>query len=284
MAAKDSPECQPCARQFSFHVVRHRRRPAGGARYTIGVWEGTLLRSICHARSLSGALLALSGELEDGERSMETTIVYPKWSDLRELVERLRHRGDEDCVTAAGHLEELHARLHRAVADLESTLDRLTKVGALIEQAAEKSHCIGDSKWTTVAIPDDTWFRLLGTYRGTEAGNQIYRELHLLRDVADITAQTIQTVDNWLGQDGTKEAAMDALWRLMRILESAGYKKPLEHLEWRGQLIRAIEEAGIGLGHDGNVRVRQPEDRNGEAATGALVKEILQAAQPTMRR
>jgi hypothetical protein len=229
-------------------------------------------------------LLALSGELQDEERSTDPIIVYPKWSDLRELVKRLRHRGDDDGAEAAAHLEDLHARLHRAVADQESTLDRLTKVGALIEQAAAKSQCIGDCQWTTVAIPDDTWSQLLKVYRGTEGGNPVYRELQLLREVAAITAQTIRTVDAWLGESGTREAAMDALWRLMRVLGAAGYKKPLEHLAWRGQLLRAMEEAGIGMGDDGNVRVRQPEDKPGEPATGTLVKEILQAAQPTTRR
>jgi hypothetical protein len=280
MAAKDLPECVACNRQLNFHVLQHRQGD-GVSRYTIGVWEGSELRAICHTSSLSGALLALSGELESIDQSKQPTIVYPKWSDIRELVRRLSRRTDADCVTAARLLEDLHARLHNAVGDLESTLDRLTKVGALIEQAAAQSRCIGDSEWTTVAIPDDTWFQLLAAYRGKEEGNQVYRELHILRQVAGITAQTIQAIDNWLGHAGTREAAMDSLWRLMRILEAAGYKKPLEHLEWRGQLVRAMEEAGIGLGNDGTMRVRQPQDKYWEPATGALIKEILQAAQQT---
>jgi hypothetical protein len=228
---------------------------------------------------LSGALLALSGELESVERPKEPAIDYPKWSDIRELVERLSHRADADSVAAAGQLEDSHARLHNAVADVESIVDRLTKLGALIEEAAAKSRSIGDSEWTTVAIPDDTWFRLLAIYRGKEEGNQVYRELHRLRQIAGITAQTIQTIDNWLGHAGTREAAMDSLWRLMRILEAAGYKKSLEHLEWRGQLVRAMEDAGVGVGNDGTLRVRQAEDKYWESATGAPVKEILQGTQ-----
>ena len=178
MATRDLPECVTCNRQLNFYVLKH-RRPDGRARYTIGVWQGTLLRSICHAASLSGGLLALSGELQDEERSSDPIIVYPKWSDLRELAKRLRHRGDDDGVAAAAHLEDLHARLHSAVADQESTLDRLTKIGALLEQAAAKSQCIGDCQWTTVAIPDDTWSQLLKVYRGAEGGNLVYRELQL---------------------------------------------------------------------------------------------------------
>jgi hypothetical protein len=245
------------------------------------VWQGSLLHAICHVTSLSGALLALSGELEKVEQTNESAMEYPKWSDVRELVRRLSDRDDADCAAAAEQLEDLHARLHNAVGDRESILDRLTKIGALIEQAAAKSRCIGDPEWTTVAVPDDTWFQLLAAYRGQEEGNQVYRELHILRQVAGITAQTIQAVDNWLGHGGTRESAMDSLWRLMRILEGAGYKRPLEHLEWRGQLVRAMEEAGIGVGDDGLLRVRQPQDKYWEPATGAVVKEILQATQQT---
>jgi hypothetical protein len=55
---------------------------------------------------------------------------------------------------------------------------------------------------------------------------------------------------------------------------------PADNLEWRGQIIRAMEEAGIGLGEDGALRLRQSEDKYWEAATGAPVKEILQNAVP----
>jgi hypothetical protein len=147
---------------------------------------------------LSGALLALSSELESVERPKDLAIDYPKWSNIRELVGRLNHQGDADSLAAAGQLEDLHARVHNAVADLETITDRLTRVGALIEEAAARSRSIGDSEWRAVAIPDDTWFQLLAAYRGKDEGNQVYRELHILRQVAGITAQTIQTIDHWL--------------------------------------------------------------------------------------
>jgi hypothetical protein len=226
-------------------------------------------------------LLAFSAELGSADRPERATSGCPDWSALRELVERLKIRGDEDCGRAAGHLEELHARVHRASAEVDITLDRLTRVGALIEQAASKSRCIGDSEWTTVAVLDETWFKLLAAYRGNQDDNPVYRELQLLREIASISSQTIQAVDCWLGQAGTREAAMDSLWRLKRILESAGYKKPLAYLECPQSLVRAMEEAGIGLGQDGKVRVRHPEDSQEKPATGPLVKEILQAAHQT---
>jgi hypothetical protein len=51
MATIDLPECVTCNRQLNFYVLQH-RRPDDRTRYTIGVWEGKLLRSICHAASL----------------------------------------------------------------------------------------------------------------------------------------------------------------------------------------------------------------------------------------
>jgi hypothetical protein len=71
---------------------------------------------------------------------------------------------------------------------------------------------------------------------------------------------------------------MDALWRLARILEAAGHKIPIEGLQWRGQIVRAMEEAGIAMGEDGALRVRQPEEKNWQPATGPVVKDILLAA------
>ena len=63
-----------------------------------------------------------------------------------------------------------------------------------------------------------------------------------------------------------------------RILEAAGHKIPTEGLQWRGQIMRAMEEAGIAMGEDGALRVRQPEEKNWQAAAGPLVKDILLAA------
>jgi hypothetical protein len=48
---------------------------------------------------------------------------------------------------------------------------------------------------------------------------------------------------------------------LSRLLQAMGYKLPTENLEWRGQLSRALAEAGLGLGEDGQIRVRLPEDK-----------------------
>jgi hypothetical protein len=159
-------------------------------------------------------------------------------------------------------------------------VERLTNLGALIEEAATKSDVIQDPETDckAVGIPHSVWFRLLALYRDKQEGNKTYRELQVLREIAGVTAETLRTVDEWLGHASTREAAMEALWRLRRILEAAGYTMPLEHLEWRGQIIRAMEDAGVGLGDDGVVRLRQPEDKYWAPATGAPIKELLQNA------
>src|SRR5260370_32266017 len=104
-----------------FHVLEHRcegRAP----RYTIGVWEQTTqgagLRAICHIRSLPGALLAITGELDKGTRPESVEITYPRWSDIAALVKRLHNRAGTDCNSPAEMLEDLHARLHNTTAEL----------------------------------------------------------------------------------------------------------------------------------------------------------------------
>jgi hypothetical protein len=68
---------------------------------------------------------------------------------------------------------------------------------------------------------------------------------------------------------------MESLWRLTRILERAGFQLPHEHLAWRGQIIRALEEAGLGLGTDGRVRLRSESDKYWEPASGPPMAELL---------
>ena len=288
MTRNNIPASASGNREFDLHLHVLEHRCEGRApRYTIGVWEQTTqgagLRAICHIRSLPGALLAITGELDKGTRPESVEITYPRWSDIAELVKRLHHRADTDCNSAADMLEDLHARLHNTIAELELTLERLAKLGTLVEEAAAKSQVVGaqDGCPKTMGLPQSVWFRLLAVYRDKQEGCRVYQELQALREVAGITAETLRTIDNWLGSASTREAAMEALWRLRRILEALGYTMPLEHLAWRGQIIRAMEEAGLGLGADGAIRFRQPQDKYWEPATGALVKEVLEnAGQP----
>jgi len=272
-------------REFDLHLhVLEHGCDSGTPRYTLGVWErtskGVGLRAICHMRPLAEALPAISKELGKHPQSHPFEIKYPTWSEIAELVKHLHSRGDTDSVSAANIMEDLQARLHNATAELDLALERLSRLGILIEEAAAKSQPIaelGDAS-PIIGLPQNAWFRLLAMYRHPQEGCRLYQELQALREIAGITAETLRTVDDWLGNASTREAAMEALWRLRRILEGLGYRMPLEHLAWRGQIIRAMEEAGLGLGVDGFLRVRQPQDRYWEPATGAVVKEVLQSA------
>jgi hypothetical protein len=50
-------------REFGFQVLRHLRAD-GTPVYTIGIWEESVLRCICHAHPIATALLALRREFE----------------------------------------------------------------------------------------------------------------------------------------------------------------------------------------------------------------------------
>lgn len=201
---------------------------------------------------------------------------YPKWSEIAGLVGRLSKRKHPDCIAAAEMLEDLHSRLHNTTGELETTQDRIAKLGYMIEDAAAKAELQREGDTVRAfTIPAASWFKLLGYYRSQQEGQWLYQELKSLRELAGIAAETLKAVDNWLGHAGTREAAMDALWRLTRILERAGFPTPLEHLAWRGQLIRAMEEAGLGIGEDGAMRVRQAGDKYWEPASGPLIADVL---------
>jgi hypothetical protein len=62
----------PCS-EFALHV---HKKPGNADRpdlYTIGVWEGTVLRGICHAQPIDCAVSALRRTLEEAGQS---TIVH----------------------------------------------------------------------------------------------------------------------------------------------------------------------------------------------------------------
>jgi hypothetical protein len=202
---------------------------------------------------------------------------YPKWADIAGLVARLGKRKHADCIAAAIKLEDMQAGLHNRTAELELAERRLAILGSLIERAAAQSREESNdaNELVGVSLPSSVWFQLLSCYRTRSDGQTIYEELKLLREIAGITVETLRSVDDWLGHASTREAAMESLWRLMRILERAGFQVPHEHLAWRGQIIRALEEAGLGLGDDGRVRLRSVSDKYWEPASGPLIIELL---------
>lgn len=262
-------------REFGLQVLKHSAAD-GKSVYTIGVWKESSLHCICHAGSFAMAIVALGREFEADRAQCASGLDFPRWSEIADLVNRLENTGDADCKEAATRIADFHVRLHDVTGQLEAAREHLMMLGAILEEAAARSTALPDC--STVAVPQPEWFRLLGVYRVRQEGHQLYAELHALREIAGITAETLRTVDDWMGHASTREAAMDSLWRLRRILERVGFKMPLQHLEWRGQIVRALEEAGLGIGPDGAIRVRQPNDKYWQPATGRLVREILQSA------
>jgi hypothetical protein len=197
---------------------------------------------------------------------------------VSKLIQKLRDRDDADSNGAADEIAELFSHWHNSTGDLEDARSRLARIGCLLEEAASKAHSVASDSGclTTVAVPEPLWSKLLATYRTQQEGWQIYRELQMLRELAAITADTLRTIENWLGNAGTRESAMDSLWRLARVVQGLGYELPMENLTWRGQLVRALEEAGLGIGPDGVIRVRQANDKYWQPATGQAVKTILE--------
>jgi hypothetical protein len=149
---------------------------------------------------------------------------YPKWPDIADLVARLGKRKHPDCVAAAAKLEDLHAQLHNTTAEPELPELRLAALGTSIERAAtevreERNDAHG---LVSVSLPSQVWFQLLSCYRTRSDGQTIYEEVKLLREIAGVTVEALRCVNDWLGYASTQEAAMEALWRLTRILEYWG--------------------------------------------------------------
>jgi hypothetical protein len=56
--------------EFGLHVFKRRASGQRGDRYTIGAWEGTQQRAICHDACIDDALAALRDEMEKAGRSL----------------------------------------------------------------------------------------------------------------------------------------------------------------------------------------------------------------------
>ncbi len=51
--------------EFSFHVHKKAGNADRPALYTVGIWEGTVLHSICHVQPIDTALAAVRRVLEE---------------------------------------------------------------------------------------------------------------------------------------------------------------------------------------------------------------------------
>ncbi len=109
----------------------------------------------------------------------------------------------------------------------------------------------------------------------TLADVQQITNLDLLHLVVFTAAQTLETVDRWLGHASTHNAAMDALWRLRRALWSIGLNGVRDDLDWRGSLIEALERVGFRAGEDGDIRELLPWQPGWQLAQGRSLSEVL---------
>jgi hypothetical protein len=55
--------------EFGLHVFKRQASGQRGDRYTIGVWEDTQQRAICHDASIDDALAAIRDEMEKAGQS-----------------------------------------------------------------------------------------------------------------------------------------------------------------------------------------------------------------------
>lgn len=81
-------------------------------------------------------------------------------------------------------------------------------------------------------------------------------------------------IEEWLGSASTRQAAEESLWRLRRALERAGYDMRPATLAYRGSLLRALSDVGIGMDDEGVLRFRQYEDKAWQHPTGEEIKEL----------
>lgn len=116
------------------------------------------------------------------------------------------------------------------------------------------------------------------TKRLPDGGSDMELESRLknLEALAQVAAETLTAVDDWLGQASTREAAEDSMRRLWRALQAVGFVGGVrDSLGWRGSILRAMDRAGIGCGEDNEIRVRTALDKPWMGATGPRVKDLL---------
>lgn len=100
--------------------------------------------------------------------------------------------------------------------------------------------------------------------------------LKKLETLAQVAAEALTAIDDWLGNASTREAAEDSIRRLWRALQAVGFDGHVrDNLGWRGSLLRAMDRAGIGYGEDGEIRVRTAHDQPWMTATGPRVRDLL---------
>lgn len=112
----------------------------------------------------------------------------------------------------------------------------------------------------------------------TDVLDRAEANLAAMQEALKVCAETWMTVDEWLGQASTRQAAMDALHRMRNALMRAGVDvndSIRDNISWRGSLLSAMDRAGIGLAKDNEIRMRLVSDPNWDHASGPKLLDHL---------
>lgn len=110
-----------------------------------------------------------------------------------------------------------------------------------------------------------------------------------LEEIAVVANDTVATINEWLGNASTRQAATDSLWRLGRLLQRHGLSTSYrlgEHwspLTWRGVILAAHERAGVGMGEDNEMRARLASDMPYDLASGPPLVDVFRARSILLR-
>lgn len=109
-------------------------------------------------------------------------------------------------------------------------------------------------------------------------------ELHALRRLAAIAADSTSTWMDWHGHASTTQAMVDSMRRLYRALDAAGYPyRGHDALEWRGSILHELNAAGFFYSREKEAFVFDPDAekekpyRNHGNAVGPTLAEVAAA-------
>lgn len=113
--------------------------------------------------------------------------------------------------------------------------------------------------------------------------DEMHARIIHLEAICQVANDTLCAIDMWLGMASTRQAADDSIWRLHRMLQQAGWDYDWRHyLEWRGAMIKELNDAGFFVGADGLFHYDPTADKEKPYrvygnAVGPTLKEVIEA-------
>jgi hypothetical protein len=177
--------------------------------------------------------------------------VYVQAEDAAIAIDLYRHKLSQGAIAVTTHLPSVDAARVRQLQD-----DWRVQVALRLQYGVPK---------------------LQGMAAAQEAIAQL-DDIEILRFALLVAAETFCTVEDWLGQASTRNAAYDSLHRLRRVFGGLGLNPVSSKespLEWRGSLVEGLEQVGCRMGYDGRLRRVLPGQPNHEFAKGETLAEAL---------